>query len=153
MAAELTRSVFTSSVFYKDAKAALAWLERAFGFELAMMVTDDDGNIGHAEMRYADALISIGGEWKDVGVSPASIGDKRTQMVRVNLAEDLDAHCERARKAGARIYMEPAEQFYGDRTYSAKDPEGHIWSFSRKTRDVSLDEMKRTSGYTVKAFP
>jgi uncharacterized glyoxalase superfamily protein PhnB len=30
--------VFTSSVFYRDPKAALAWLEQAFGFEVTMAI-------------------------------------------------------------------------------------------------------------------
>jgi uncharacterized glyoxalase superfamily protein PhnB len=38
--------------------------------------------------------------------------------------------CERARAAGAEVLLEPEKQFYGDRTYRARDSEGHIWTFS-----------------------
>ena len=62
--------------------------------------------------------------------SPASVGGANTQLVHVRLERDLDGHCERARKAGATIFQEPADQFYGDRTYRAFDHEGHCWSFS-----------------------
>ena len=44
-------SPFTPVVFYRDPMAALRWLEKAFGFETSMLVTDDEGNVGHAEMK------------------------------------------------------------------------------------------------------
>src|SRR5579859_4558936 len=50
------------------------------------------------------------------------------------------AHCEHARPAGAVIEMEPEDQFYGARTYRAKDVEGHVWTFSQTIREVSREE-------------
>ena len=49
------RRTFAPSIYYQDPKAALAWLEEAFGFETSMVVSDDDGNIGYAEMRSGDS--------------------------------------------------------------------------------------------------
>jgi uncharacterized glyoxalase superfamily protein PhnB len=43
--------------------------------------------------------------------------------------DDVDAHAERARSAGADIFLEPADQSYGGRGYSCRDPEGNLWSF------------------------
>ena len=43
--------------------------------------------------------------------------------------DDIDARCERARKAGAEICMEPHDQPYGSRDFICKDPEGHVWCF------------------------
>ena len=53
--------------------------------------------------------------------------------------DDADAHCERARAAGALIATEPATQDYGegywaDRSYEAEDPEGHHWWFMQRLR-------------------
>jgi hypothetical protein len=42
---------------------------------------------------------------------------------------DPDAHCARARDAGAEILREPFDTDYGSRDYSAKDPEGNVWHF------------------------
>ncbi|MEE2689930.1 MAG: VOC family protein [Pseudomonadota bacterium] len=151
--ADMIRNSLTSAVCYRDAKAALDWLEKAFGFELAMLVTDDKGEIGHSEMRFGESLIMIGNEWDENTRSPASLGGKTTQTVHVHLKEDIDKHCERARKAGAEILMEPADQFYGDRTYRARDPEGHIWTFGQTVRDMSPEEMSDGSGFKVKVFP
>ena len=67
------RAKLTSAVTYRDPRAALAWLEKAFGFEVAMLIEDDDGQVAHSEMRHGEALIMIGGEWSDDHRSPAAL--------------------------------------------------------------------------------
>jgi uncharacterized glyoxalase superfamily protein PhnB len=145
------------AVFYRDPKAALAWLEKAFGFEPSLLVTDSEGRVGHAEMSWRGALIEVGGEWASAELlgpaslkSPASLGGVATQAIRLVMDDGLDEHCERARAAGARITQEPGNQFYGDRTYRALDPEGHVWTFAQKVADVSVAEMEKASGLTIK---
>jgi PhnB protein len=66
--------------------------------------------------------------------SPKRLG-QATQFVHVYV-DDVHAHFERARGAGATILAEPAEQAYGDRRYDAEDLEGHVWSFAQHVRDV-----------------
>jgi uncharacterized glyoxalase superfamily protein PhnB len=146
------RPALGSALFYKDAFAALDWLEKAFGFERTMVITDKDGNLGHSEMRFGDGYIMIGGEWIDYVASPASIGGKNTQSIHVHLAAGIEAHCERARAAGAVILQEPADQFYGDRTYRAKDPEGHVWTFGQTVRYVGREEAEQASGLTIEGW-
>ena len=146
------RPVFTPALFYRDPAAALDWLERAFGFERSMVITDSSGQIGHAEMRFGDGTVYIGGEWADFAASPQSIGGRTSQVVHVRLNEDIDGHCERARRAGAAIVSEPTEQFYGDRTYRAKDPEGHYWTFAQPVRAVSREEAERASGFKIEGW-
>jgi len=139
-----------SAVCYRDPKAALIWLEKAFGFELVFLVEDAEGNLGHSEMRFGNACVMVGNEWSDDHKSPASVGGKNTQTVHIQLSEgDLDAHCERARAAGAEIIVAPATQFYGDRTYRCKDPEGHIWTVARTVESVSVEEMERRTGLKI----
>jgi hypothetical protein len=48
-----------------------------------------------------------------------------------------------ARTAGADIIAEPETQFYGDRTYRAKDPEGHIWTFGVTVEEKTAERMGR----------
>ncbi|HEX7165384.1 MAG TPA: VOC family protein, partial [Acidimicrobiales bacterium] len=55
--------------------------------------------------------------------------------------DDVDAHCDAARRAGAEIVEEPADQPFGDRIYLARDPEGHEWYFAQHLRDVAIDEL------------
>ena len=150
------RPAIVSCVFYKDPIAAMRWLEQAFGFETTTLVTDSDGKVGHAEMSFRGAPVGIGAEWGGdmLGgaqmTSPANLQGSGTQFIRVALDKGLDAHCERARAAGARITAEPQDQFYGARTYRAMDPEGHIWNFSQEVRVVSEEEMEAVSGLKVR---
>lgn len=146
------RSTFAAAVFYRDPFAALDWLEKAFGFERSMVITDKEGKLGHSEMKFGDGYIMVGSEWADFAASPASIGGKNTQTIHVHLKEGIDGHCERARAAGATILWGPADQFYGDRTYMAKDPEGHVWSFAQVVRHVSREEAERASGLRIEGW-
>ena len=150
-------SAITPTVFYQDPKAALDWLQRAFGFEIALLLTDEAGNVGHAEMAYAGATIGVAGEWGGEALggaemkSPASLGGAGTQFIWLTVAEPIDAHYARAAAAGAQIAQAPTDQFYGDRTYRARDLEGHIWCFRQTVEAVSTDEMERRSGLKVRA--
>ena len=146
------RPALGSALFYKDAFAALDWLEKAFGFERTMVITDKEGNLGHSEMRFGNGYLMIGTEWIDYVASPASIGGKNTQSIHVHLADGIDGHCERARAAGAVILQEPADQFYGDRTYRARDPEGHVWTFGQTVRVVGREEAEKASGLIIKGW-
>jgi uncharacterized glyoxalase superfamily protein PhnB len=62
----------------------------------------------------------------------------------------VDEHYERALAAGAAILAAPKDQFYGARNYRAIDLEGHHWTFSQLTREVSNEEMEQASGLKIK---
>lgn len=141
------RPAFIPSIIYKDNRAALMWLQNAFAFEASEVLTAANGDIVHAEMSHGDGVVMIGGEFAEWTRSPASIGGKNTQRVHVRLGRGIDEHCERARQAGATIAMEPADQFYGDRTYMAVDLEGHHWTFSQPVRSPSREEMEKATGF------
>ncbi|QYD73539.1 VOC family protein [Paraburkholderia edwinii] len=142
----------SSAVSYQDPKAAYRWLEAAFGFEPLFVLLDGDGNLAHSEMSYGDSVVMVGSEWSDDHKSPRSVGGRNTQSVHVQLAEgeDIDAHCAHARAAGAMIVMEPATQFYGDRTYRARDPEGHIWTFGVTVQKMTPEQWDKASGLTTR---
>lgn len=136
----------TPALVYLNPRAALDFLRDAFGFELDLLIEDENGNLAHSQMVYGDGKIMVGNEWSDDHRSPKSIGLKCTQSVHMHLQENIDAHCEKARKAGAQIIAESETQFYGDRTYRAKDPEGHIWTFSQTVEAMTPEEWDRNSG-------
>ena len=114
---------------YEDAPAAFEWLARAFGFEKQMLVPGSDGTIAHAQLRYGRSLIMIGSTRDDFMnlKSPAAVGGA-TQGIYV-LVDDVNAHHDRAKVAGAEIIMELEDTDYGSREYMARDLEGHLWSF------------------------
>jgi len=137
----------SSAVCYVDAKRMYRWLEDAFGFEPSFVISGPDGSLMHSEMLYDGCRIMVGNEWSADHKSPASIGGKNTQTVHVQLRDGIDAHCERARGAGAEILQEPQEQFYGDRTYRARDPEGHIWTFGQTVKAMEPAEWDKAMGW------
>src|SRR5688572_1410231 len=108
----------SSNLFYDDASAAIDWLCQAFGFEVRLKVEGEGGRIEHSELIFGDGLIGVssagggggggggGKAWKEAMVSPRAAGGRNTQCVGVHV-DDVDAHCARARAAGARIFYEP----------------------------------------------
>jgi uncharacterized glyoxalase superfamily protein PhnB len=144
--ADSQRPTFSSGVAYRDPRAALAWLEKAFGFETTMVVENEDGQIGHSEMRFDGGLIYVGREWDEHHKSPAGLGGVNTQSIHVQLQSGIDQHYARAKAAGAVIVREIADQFYGDRVYGAADPEGHIWTFGQTLKAMTNAEMEAASG-------
>jgi len=132
----------SSALFYEDAAAAIDWLCRAFGFEVRLKVEGEGGRIEHSELTFGNGLIMVGSVGTDARVhcrSPRSLGGANTQALCLYV-DDVDAHCERARAAGASIVREPRTDDYGEehganRGYEAVDPEGHHWWFMRVARE------------------
>jgi len=129
----------SSSLFYDNASAAIDWLCKAFGFEVKLRVEGENGKIEHSELVMGEGLIMVAEagrfeHWK----SPHSLGGSNTQALMVYVA-DVEAHCARARAAGAVIAVEPktsdyGEEYWSDRTYEAVDLEGHHWWFAERLR-------------------
>src|SRR4051812_28756995 len=99
----------SSSLTYEHAAPAIDWLCRAFGFEVQLRVDGENGRIEHSELVLGGGLISLGdakAEIRPWRKSPRAVGGINTQTLCVYV-DDVDAHCERARKAGATIAKEP----------------------------------------------
>ena len=143
------RPTLISALVYRDPRAALAWLEKAFGFETVMLIEDPSGAVVHSEMRFGDTLVMVGQEWDEQHKSPASLGAKNTQSLHIHIDTDIGAHFERAKAAGAEVYAEPETQFYGDRTYRCRDPEGHIWTVGQTVAAVSREEAEAATGLKI----
>ncbi len=143
MSAKLT---VVPALCYVNPRAAINFLRDAFGFELEMLIEDEAGNLAHSQMSYGEGRIMVGNEWSADHKSPQSIGNKCTQTVHIQMTEDINAHCEHARTAGAEILVAPETQFYGDRTYRARDPEGHIWTFAQTVEVVAPEKWDRNTG-------
>ena len=114
---------------YRDAKAAIAFLADAFGFEPTMVIEGDAGLIEHAQLVHATGMVMLGSA-RDDQYGRVVGGSDRPFLASVYVVvDDVAGHAERARVAGAEIIFEPDEQGYGGSNYTARDPEGNIWSF------------------------
>ncbi len=126
---EPTRIV--AALRYRDAKAAIDWLEAAFGFARHAVYEDGQGGIAHAQLTYRNGMIMLGSAHDDAWGQrhgPVEPGQKQTVALYV-VVDDLDAHHAAAVAAGAEIVRPVQATDYGSREYAALDVEGHLWSF------------------------
>jgi len=107
-----------------DAHALIDFLVTAFGFTKVAVYADGD-TVQHAQLSWPPGggimlgSHKPGGEWsREPGTFGAYV-----------VTDDPDALYERARAAGARIIREPVDRDYGNREFTAADPEGNLWSF------------------------
>ena len=105
---------------YAAAPAAIDFLVKAFGAE-RHAVYADGATVHHAELRLGNGIVMLG------SARPDAVPPSGTSVYVV--VGDPDAHCARARSAGAEIVREPRDTEYGSREYGARDPEGNAWSF------------------------
>jgi uncharacterized glyoxalase superfamily protein PhnB len=134
----------SSSLHYRDAAKMIDWLSEAFGFEVRLKVEGEGGRIEHSELTYGEGLVMVSQEQLGPNakfgtpmMSPLTAGGV-TQSLMIYV-DDVDAHCERARAAGAKIIAEPelhdyGDDYWADRSYGALDPEGHLWWISQRMR-------------------
>ena len=113
---------------YRDAPAAIEWLKEAFGLKEMMVVPGENGSVAHAEMSIGNGVIMLGSAKPEFGWSSPLDLPAVNQSVYV-VVDDPDGHYARAKSAGAEITRELETTDYGSRGYSAKDIEGHHWSF------------------------
>ena len=137
-------------LFYRDARAALDFLQLAFGFETRMVVDDGQGGVIHSESVFLGHVVMVCGPPPGTYASPLDLGGRRTGSVHVQVPDGLDALFEQARAAGATIEREPADQPYGDRVFTCLDPEGHSWSFGQTLKALSAEEMAAATGRDIK---
>ena len=128
-------------VTYQNVADALVWLTKAFGFIEHYRYGEPGAQVDGAQMHLGDAWIMLNSA-RSGCASPAQVGHQ-TQSLTV-FVDDVEAHFERAKSAGAKIVEDLHETVYGERQYGAEDLEGHHWLFSRHARDVSPDEWGAT---------
>jgi uncharacterized glyoxalase superfamily protein PhnB len=112
---------------YEDERAAIEWLDKAFGFRVRELHQDADGRIVHCELELGRAVVGVGGP-TPAASSPRALAGHYTSSLYV-LVDDVDAHYERARSAGAEILRPLEDRDFGERTYGCLDLEGHPWFF------------------------
>ena len=120
-------------LIYPDVRAAVAWLEQAFGFAERVKIGEDH----RSQMSVGEGGAVIIGDVRGDRRPPREGESTHSVIVRV---EDAAAHCGRARESGAVIIAEPRDQPFGERQYSAADPWGHQSDLSQTLADVAPEE-------------
>ena len=129
----------TPVLIYPDVRAAVAWLESAFGFEERVRV----GEAHRTQLRVgADGAVIVADVRRDQVAPSAGIV---SQIIKVRVP-DVDAAFARARDFGARVVDEPTTHEYGERSCMVEDLGGHRWELTQTVRDVEPEEW---GGVTV----
>jgi uncharacterized glyoxalase superfamily protein PhnB len=125
-------------VAYKDLAQAIRWLGKTFGFREHYRYGEP---LSGSQMHLGKAWIMVK-QAREGWASPAELGFG-TQDLTVFI-DDVEAHFQRAKAAGAKILEEPHETIYGEFQYAAEDLDGHHWLFSRHARDLSPEDWGAT---------
>ncbi|NNF65781.1 MAG: MerR family transcriptional regulator [Acidimicrobiia bacterium] len=119
-----------SILVYSDLESIFDFLTGAFALGPGQLSRDGDGNAVHGEIHAGDGVLWLHPESPEYGLSsPKTIGTSTASMAI--MVDDVDAHHSHAKAGGATIVYEPVDQPYGYREYSARDPEGGLWSFMK----------------------
>jgi len=129
----------TPVLIYPDVRAAVEWLESAFGFGERVRIGDDH----RAQMRVGTDGSIVVADVRHTQVAPS--GGVVTQVIKIRVP-DVDAAFDRAREHGARVLEEPTTHMYGERSCVVEDLAGHRWELTQSVRDVEPEEW---GGVTV----
>jgi PhnB protein len=126
----------------RNAPAAIAFYVRAFGAREKFRLTEPSGRIGHVELEFGTVTIMVSEEYPEFGIlGPESIGGT---SVSIHLhVDDCDAAISQALATGATLVREAADQFYGERSGTVRDPFGHEWLIGHSLEEVDPAEMQR----------
>jgi uncharacterized glyoxalase superfamily protein PhnB len=139
---KIRRPVVVQTIFpilrYVDARAAIRWLGATFGFVEVFSVPEHGPAVRHAQLRLGSNIIMLGSvRGEDDIASPQSLG-ATTQALCVYV-DNLDAHFEQVRRAGAQVLSPPQDTDFGSREFHVRDPEGHLWVFGTYLPAVAGD--------------
>jgi len=119
----------TPVLIYPDVRAAVEWLQTAFGFEEKVRI----GDAHRSQLAFGtDGAIVVADVRRDK-VAPS--GGVVTQEIKLRV-DDVDAALARALEAGAQAHEEPKTYEYGERSCLVEDPFGHRWELTQTVQDV-----------------
>jgi PhnB protein len=124
----------------EDATEAIEYYTKAFDAKERVRMETPDGKVGHAELEIGDSIVMLSDPFPQASTKPPNELGGTTVSVFMYV-EDVDAVVKKAVDAGAMVTMEVADQFWGDRFGSVKDPFGHLWSIATHVEDVPPEEM------------
>ncbi len=126
----------------RDANAAIEFYKQAFGANESFRLQEPGGRIGHAELKFGTVTIMISDEYPEYGIQGPEASGGIGSSVHLHV-QDVDAMTKQAEVAGAKVVMQPKDQFYGERSSKVVDPLGHEWLIGSHIENVTPQEMQR----------
>ena len=126
----------------ENAAKAIEFYEKVFDAREKFRLTEPSGRIGHAELDFDGTTLMLSDEYPEYGIrGPLALG---ASPVTIHLhVDNADEVIRKAVSAGARVEIEPKDNFYGERSGCIRDPFGHRWNIGHSIEEVSTDEMQR----------
>lgn len=128
----------TPYLMVEEADRALEFYKKAFGAKEIMRTKTPHGEIGHCEMQIGDSRFMFSGLFGNMEKTHPNSSSSLLIYV-----DNVDEFFKRALSAGAIEINPVADQFYGDRMGSLKDPFGHLWHIGTHVENVSPEEMQK----------
>jgi PhnB protein len=140
----------TPVLTFEDSKKAIDWYKKALGVEERSRALGPDGAVMHAELRIGDSPIMLHDAM--MGQKPPSAfgGSPASMWLYV---DNCDALFERAVGGGGQVTMPMADQFWGDRCGTIKDPFGYSWTIATHKEDLTPQEMEQRQAEAFKQMP
>jgi PhnB protein len=126
----------------KGASRAIEFYAKAFGAREKFRLVGPTGRVGHAELDFGGTTLMLADEFPEHGIrGPTTVG---ATTVSIHLhVDNADEAIRRAVEAGAKVVIEPQDQFYGERSGRVRDPFGHEWNIGHSIETVSSAEMQK----------
>jgi len=134
----------------RDANAAIEFYKKAFGAVEEFRLTEPCGRVGHAQLKFGAATVMVSDEYPEYGIHGPKDSVPTGSSVHLHV-DDVDAMTQQAIAAGAKLVMEPKDQFYGERSSKVLDPFGHEWLLGSHIEDVTPEEMQRRFSEMMKS--
>jgi PhnB protein len=135
-----SRHTITPHIVVREAGRAAGWYAKALDAEERGRIPAPGGKFIQIELRFGDSTVMIADEFPELGVlSPLSVGG--TYGALTIETADVDALWQRALGAGAEVYHDLQDAFWGGRHGQILDPFGHRWGLSQHLRDVPAEEV------------
>ncbi|KFE53829.1 VOC family protein [Pseudomonas syringae] len=126
----------------KGASGAIEFYKKAFGATQDFRLDTPDGRVGHAALRIGSSMLMLG-EPCEEGVLGSPAADSKVPSGLYLYVDDADQVFNQALDAGAEQIMPMADQFYGDRSGTLRDPYGHVWFIATHKEDIAPEEIRR----------
>ena len=126
----------------RDAQAAIEFYTKVFGATEQMRLAEPGGRVGHAELLFGKQIVMVSEEYPEYGIyGPEHFGGTGSS-IHLHV-DNVDELTQAAVDAGAKLLMEPKDQFYGERAAKVLDPFGHEWLLGSHIEDMTPEEMQR----------
>lgn len=131
----------TPSFTFKNSLKALEFYKKAFNAKVFDVFPSPDGkSTMHATMQIGNSILMMGDEMEHCKSAETQGGSPISLFIYV---PDADASFKQAVASGATVTMPMADQFWGDRCGSVKDPFGYSWMIATHKQDLTKEQVRQ----------